>query len=178
VRDTPDVFTDANRPLCRSAYLENQGLIHLEILAWLQAGTDRPATPEQDELVRNALAAIFVGHQEPNKVFGWPPPGKKRRDERYTKDVWREQWMAAETLRLVRQDLADDEKQAWGFVADAFGVESKTVKRALDEWRGDLESGDLARYLDYLKWRAAFDEWRAEFKPGMRPFLAYLKTRK
>jgi hypothetical protein len=65
--------------------------------------------------------------------------------------VWREQLMAAETLRLVRCSLASDEIRASEFVANAFDVDEKTVRRALGEWRDDLESGDLDRYLASLK---------------------------
>jgi hypothetical protein len=151
-REPPRIFTAANRPLCRSYFASNQEFIHLAIVGWLKAGeTGKPVPPEDEQLVRDALAAVVLGEHDPRKVFGWPPPNKKRPDKRYKKDVWREQWMAAETLRLVNQNLADDEDQAKVFVADAFDVDEIAVRRALKEWRHDLESGDLIRYLASLK---------------------------
>jgi len=154
IRKTPDVFTDADRPLCRSGYIENQDLIHLAIFGWLQAReAGREVPDDQAKLVRDCLAAIVVGRRDPREVFGWPAPGDKRKDKRFRKDGWREQWMAAETLRLVRQDLADDEIQSAQYVADAYGVTEKTVTRALAEWRDDLEAGDLDLYIGSIKSR-------------------------
>jgi hypothetical protein len=151
-RAPPRIFTDASRPLCRGGYFKNQDLIHLAILSWLSAQeSGQSAPPEQQAIVRNTLSAVVVGQQDPRKVFGWPAPGAKPPDKRLTRNAWREQWMAAETLRLVYQSLADDEAAAVEYVADAFDVSEQTVKAALAEWRSNFNSGDLTRYLDYLK---------------------------
>jgi hypothetical protein len=138
----------------------------LAIFGWLQAReAGRSVPPEQDKLVIDTLAAVVAGN-DPRKIFGWPPPGRKPADKRRTKNIWREQLMAAETLRLVRQEHATDEARASEIVADAFDVEAKTVMRALDEWRNDLESGDLDRYL----------KTRAPLR-ALTNYLAHLKTR-
>jgi hypothetical protein len=155
-REAPAVFTEADRALCRNGRIDNQDLIRLAIFGWLQASAAGRTVPaEQNALVRDALAGIVAGI-DPRKIFGWPPSGKKPLDKRQSKDVWRKQRMAAETLRLVRQGLADDEADAAEYVADAFRVSSKTVTRALADWRGELEAGDLVRHMvDVGRGRAA-----------------------
>jgi hypothetical protein len=146
-RQTPDVFTSADRPICRGGSIDNQSLIHLAIFGWLQAREAGHAVPaEQETIVRDCLAAITAG-QDPREIFGWPAPGAKQADKRRTRNAWREQWMAAEVLRLVIQHRADDETQALEYVADAFDVDLATARRALAEWRDELQGGDLDRHL-------------------------------
>jgi hypothetical protein len=65
-------------------------------------------------------------------------------------DMWRDQLMAAEVLRLNKlynEPIAN----AKDLVAAAFDAELRAVERALAEWRSDLETGSLDKHIMRLQ---------------------------
>lgn len=166
--DGPQVFTEVRGPLCSPSFPVDSRAFALGVYCVARAlgqAPDRDAQAVVDDMLARVNRgedprAVFPrlprqGGEQGDVVLSAGPADKRRKDHR---DLWREQLMAAEVLRLTRLRLCASEAIAKGKVAEAFEVDDlKPIERALTSWRGELEAGALDRYIRSLQDRGAID---------------------